>query len=234
MPLKFLIISLAAVMLSGAFGSAQQPPNPDKNDKLEDVLERLNRTAAEFRSAEANFEWDSYQRVTEETDKQRGKVYFRRTGNGMQMAATVTDPTPEKDILFSGGKVQMYAPKTDVLDVYDSGKSREAVESFLVIGFGGSGRDMLKSFDVTYSGSEKIDGIQTDKLVLVPKAEKVKGMFNRIELWIDTRGISIQQKLISPEADYRLNRYRDIILSRKIPDSAFKLKTTGKTRINQH
>ena len=93
---------------------------------------------------------------------------------------------------------------------------------------------MLKSFDVTYGGSEKIDGADTDKLDLVPKSDKVKGMFNRIELWVNSSGISVQQKLLSPEGDYRFNHYTNIVLDKKIPDSFFKLKTSGNVQIENH
>jgi outer membrane lipoprotein-sorting protein len=225
---------LAAIVLVSTCASEQQSLKPAPDDKLRLVLDRLDRTAAEFRSAEASFEWDQYQRVTNETEKQRGKVYFRRTGGGIQMAAYVTDPPPEKTILFSGGKVQLYQANTNQLDVYSTSKSNEAVESFLRLGFGGSGRDMLKSFDVTYEGEEKIDGTDTDRLELAPKSEKVRNMFNRIELWIDLTGISIQEKFISPEGDYRLNHYTNIVLNKKISDSVFKLKLSGTTRIENH
>jgi outer membrane lipoprotein-sorting protein len=90
---------------------------------------------------------------------------------------------------------------------------------------------MLKSFDVTYSGTEQVDGIETAKLTLVPKAEKVRNTFDHIWLWIDpARGVSLRQQLFAPGGDYRLATYSDIRLNEKIPDSVFKLKTTGKTK----
>ncbi|MFZ0285353.1 MAG: outer membrane lipoprotein-sorting protein, partial [Terriglobales bacterium] len=104
-------------------------------------------------------------------------------------------------------------------------------ESFLVLGFGGSGQDLLKSFDVTYSGTEKIDGIETSKLTLVPKSEKVRNTFDHIWLWIDpARGVSLRQQLFAPGGDYRLATYSDIQINQKIPEGVFKLKTTGRTK----
>ena len=74
-------------------------------------------------------------------------------------------------------------------------KDRAAVESFMVLGFGGSGKDMLKSFDVKYINAEKLNGIDTAKLELVPKSVKGRNMFtDHIWLWVDTsRGVSVQQ-----------------------------------------
>jgi hypothetical protein len=53
-----------------------------------------------------------------------------------------------------------------------------------------------------------------------------------IFLWIDLqKGISVQQKFISPQDDYRLAKYSDILVNgKKIPDDVFKLKTTSKTQ----
>jgi outer membrane lipoprotein-sorting protein len=105
------------------------------------------------------------------------------------------------------------------------------VESYLVLGFGGRGHDLAKSFDVTYLGSEKLGDVQTEKINLVPKSEKVKNNFDHIILWIDpARGISVQQQLIALNGDYRLAKYSNIRLNQKISDSVFKLKTSGKTK----
>jgi len=101
--------------------------------------------------------------------------------------------------------------------------------------FGGGGHEMLKSFDVNYLGTEKIDGIETAKLDLVPKSQKMKNNFPHITLWIDaSRGVSLQQQLFETNGDYRLAKYSDIQINKKIPDSVFKLKTSSKTKILKH
>jgi len=192
----------------------------------------MDQTAANFRTTQAAFVWDQYQKVVDETDTQKGIVYFRRTGNEVQMAADISDPSLPKYVLFTDSKVEVYQPKIDQVTRYNTGKDRSAFESFLVLGFGGSGQDMLKSFTVSYIGTEKVDGVDTAKLELVPKSQKVRNTFDYIWLWIDpTRGVSVQQKLVAPSGDYRLAKYSDIQLNQKIPDAAFKLKTTGKTKV---
>jgi len=76
-----------------------------------------------------------------------------------------------------------------------------------------------------------VNGVQTQKLVLTPKSDKVKNMFQTITLWIDpARGISVQQKFESSDGDYRLATYKNVKLNEKLPD-VFKLKTTGKTKV---
>jgi len=132
---------------------------------------------------------------------------------------------------FSGGKVEVYEPKIKRVTTYEAGKNREAIESFLVLGFGGGGHDMLKSFDVKYLGTETVDGVSAAKLELVPKSDRVRNIFEKIWLWIDPgKGISVQQKFFESSGDYRLARYRDVLVNQKIPDSAFKLKTSSDTK----
>jgi outer membrane lipoprotein-sorting protein len=128
--------------------------------------------------------------------------------------------------------VQVYSTKLDEVDTYNTGKDRAMIESFLVLGFGGSGKDMLKSFDVKYMGHEKVDGTHTVKLELVPKSAKVRNTFDHIWLWIDpSLGVSLQQQFFEPASgDYRLAKYSNIQLNKKIPDSVFKLKTTPRTK----
>ena len=213
------------------FACAEQAATPKSDGSLEHVLAQMDKAAASFRTTEASFVWNQYSKVVDETDTQKGKVYFRRASNDIEMAADITDPE-KKYVLFNDSKVQVYQPKIEQITVYNTGKNREAFESFLVLGFGGGGHDMLKSFDVKYVGAETVDGIETAKLDVTPKSQRVANTFAHILLWIDpARGVSIQQKLFEPSGDYRLAKYSDIEINHKIPDTAFKLKTTAKTKI---
>jgi outer membrane lipoprotein-sorting protein len=212
-----------ALVLTAARAFAQQAD-------LDRVLTQMDSAAAKFRSVEATFVWDHYQKVVEETDTQKGKIYFRRAGNQTEMLADIAEPEP-KSVLFTDSKIRLYQPKIDQVTVYDTGKNREAFESFLVLGFGGGGHEMLKSFEVKYQGAENLNGTETAKLELVPKSAKVRNNVDHILLWIDpTRGISAQQQFFEPSGDYRLTKYSDFKLNEKVPDSVFKLKTTGKTK----
>jgi len=201
----------------------------------EHVLKQMDEAAARFHTTQASFTWTQYNKVVDEvTDTQKGKIYFRRSGTEIQMAADITQPNP-KQVIFSGGRIQVYQPHIDQVDVYDAGTHREEFESFLVLGFGSSGHDMLKAFDVKYLGDEKIDDVNTAKLDLTPKSEKVKQNFAHILLWIDPqKGLSVQQQLFEPNGDNRLAKYFDIQVNQKISDNVFKLKTSAKAKILTH
>ena len=219
----FPAIVVAAAVLAGPHANGQS------NAALERVLDQMDKAGQGFRTTEASFVWKQYTSIVKETDIQKGKVYFRRAGNQTQMAVDVTDPYP-KYVLLADGKLQLFEPRLDRVTSYDVEKKQGEFESFLVLGFGGGGHAMLKSFDVKYLGTEKLDGVETAKLDLIPKSPKISGTFPHIVLWIDpARGVSVQQQLFQPDGDYRLAEYSGIQLNQRIPDSIFKLKTNAKT-----
>jgi outer membrane lipoprotein-sorting protein len=198
---------------------------------LESVLASMDKAAANFRSAQCDFVWDQYQKVVDDHDYQKGTMYLRRQGNDVQMAADITSPA-KKYVLFTGDLVSVYQPAIEQVTQYNPGKNKADFESYLVLGFGGSGRDLEKSFDVNFAGMEQVQGVNAAKLELTPKSQKVKSMFATITLWIDpARGVSVQQMFQEPSGDYRLAKYSNIQLNQKIPGDVFKLKTTGRTKV---
>lgn len=221
-----IIIAVAFLVSGCALAFAQ-------NAQLESVLNLMDKTAATFQTVETNFVWDQYQAVVQDHDLQEGTMYFRRNGKNVEMAADITKPN-KKYVLFTNGVVQVYVPPpgADQITKYNAGKNRADFESFLVLGFGGSGHDLLKSFDVKYLGTENIDGKPTYRLELTPKTQRGRNLFQTITLWIDqNRGVSLQQKFQESSGDYRLANYKNIKLNEKLPPDVFKLKTTGKTTV---
>jgi outer membrane lipoprotein-sorting protein len=216
---------------------APAPPTPppakadDGSAALERVLSEMDASAAAFRSAEADFVWEQYQSVVQETDVQKGKVFFVRHEKDTHMAADISVPD-KKYLVFTEGKIRFYQPRIDQLTEYDANKNKSEVESFLVLGFGGRGHDLPKSFAVRLLGTEVVDGIKTAKLELVPRSERVRNSFERFILWVDTaRDISLKQQAFEPSGDYRTAYYSNIKLNDKLADDVFKLKTTPKTKV---
>jgi outer membrane lipoprotein-sorting protein len=238
--MKCLSLVFAAALGSTILGFSATTPKPDDSASLEPVLRKMDAASANFRTAQAEFEWDNYSRVIEEIiDVQTGSIYYRRENKDIEMMANVkkagssaSNAKPEpKYVLFSEGKVRMYEPKIDRVTVYDLGKDKADLESYVVLGFGGSGQDLQKAFDVSYQGTEKIGDVNAAKLQLIPKSEGVKKYYNRMILWIDPdKGLSVQQQFFAPQGDYRLCKYTGIKLNEKVSDDVFKLKTTGKTQ----
>jgi outer membrane lipoprotein-sorting protein len=218
MSLNILFLSLSIVL--------QQQEAPS----LDSVLKKMDAAAASFQATQADFVWDQYQKVVDETDTQTGTVYYRRVGKEIEMMADIKQPDP-KSVLYKDGKLQVYQPKIDQVMEYPAGTNRGEIESYLVLGFGGSGEDLIKSFDVSYVGEETVSGIATAKLQLIPKSEKFRNNVSKILLWIDlSRGISVQQQFFQGQGDYRLAKYSGVQMKAKIGNDVFQLKTTKKTQ----
>jgi len=228
--------SFSDCILSG-LESAQQAPAasepqsaPTGGGNLESALTLLDKTAASFKDIQTDFVWDQYNKVVDDHDLQSGTMYFRRNGTSVEMAADISKPD-KKQVLFSEGRVRVYQPKIDQVTEYSAGKNKSDFESFLVLGFGGRGHDLPKSFDVKYAGMENVNGSTTYKLELTPKAQRVKDMFSLITLWIDKdKGVSVQQRFQERSGDYRLAKYTNI-KHEKLNSDVFKLKTTGSTKV---
>ena len=218
---------------SGAMARAQS----GSNAQLDKVLAQMDAASAKFHSAQANFQWDQFELVVNSTDTQAGTIYFLRSGANTQMAADIetADGQPaKKTLVFSDGVLKFFQPSIDQMTVFRAGNKQQQYESYLTLGFGGSGSDLKKSWNITYQGMVAIDGVQTAKLDLVSKSEAVRNNFSHVTIWVDpTRAISLKQILFEPSGDTRTSYFRNIQYNKQIPSSVFKIKTDPKTQVIQ-
>src|ERR1700674_4917156 len=62
------------------------PQAPVESGPLSAVLKKMDTAAAGFRTTQAEFEWDVYERVIDEVDDiQKGTIYYRRYGKEIEM-----------------------------------------------------------------------------------------------------------------------------------------------------
>jgi outer membrane lipoprotein-sorting protein len=218
------------VLLAAMLGVPQQSPSASAGGDLEAVLSRMDVAARSFKSAQAEFEQEHYLKVTDETELQKGRIYFHRGDHGTDVSVVVEGPGASQ-IVFKDGKARMYQPKIDQITEYETGKNKADIEAFVSLGFGGRGHDLLKSYEVRMTGWETLEKIKTAHLELTPISPKQRGMYSRIVLWVDPeRNVLIRQQLFEPSGDYRLVRYKSIQTNNKLPDGVFSIKTTSHTR----
>ncbi len=183
---------------------------------LDKALRQMDAASAKFQSAEADFKWDNYEKVVRDTTTQTGSTYFQRTKRGTEMGAIITSPSL-KYLHFADGKGAMYESASKKLTPFDAGQNRGRAESFLTLGFGGSGKDLERAWTVTLQGTETMDNTPTVKLDLVPKDPATAQSFTHAVVWIDTaRAISLKQEFFTPEGDTRTTYYTNIRYNTKI------------------
>jgi outer membrane lipoprotein-sorting protein len=198
-----------------------------QSTSLEQVLAQLDAAAAKFLSAQADFAWDQYTAVVQESDVQTGTISFERKKSVSMIAELQKDngkPAP-KTVLYTGGEVRLYEPTIKQLTVMKAGANRGQWESFLTLGFGGSGTDLMTNWKVSLQGWEKIDGVPVAKLDLVPKEPKVLDLFTHVTIWVDpTRSLSYKQVFYQPSGDKRTATYTNIRYNVPLPASVFQIK----------
>lgn len=191
------------------------------------VLAQMDAASAKFQSTQADFKWDVLQSVVNEHDVQSGTVYFERHGDSTSMAAYIKQPA-EKTVFFNGSTLSLLQPDIKQETLFSAGSNRGQYESFLTLGFGGSGKDLQSNWTVSCQGMESIDGTQTAKLDLKPKQQSVANMFSHVTLWIDAaRSLGLKQIFYEPSGDNRTATYTGVKYNTKIPADIFKPKDKG-------
>jgi len=209
---------------------------PAKSQALPEVLHQMDAASTRFRSAQADFRWDLYERVVRQTTTQNGSIYFEKNGSSTQMGAKI-EPPYTKFLEYKNGTLRLFDPGADHLTVLHAGANQQQYESFLTLGFGGSGTALAKSWNITLQGHETLNDdsgpIDAVKLDLVPKDPKVAENVTHITIWVDLkRGISLKQQFFLPSEDQKTATYTHIRYNQKVNTASYAIKTDKKTTID--
>jgi outer membrane lipoprotein-sorting protein len=179
-------------------------------------------------SAQADFTWDQFTAVVQEHETQTGTIYFERKKGAIRMAAHIKQDNGKdapKTVIYDEGEVNFYEPTVKRVTTIRAGANRGQFESFLTLGFGGSGKDLEANWKVTLLGLENMDGVSVAKLDLVAKEQKVLDNFTHVTIWVEpSRGISHKQIFYQPGGDLRTVTYRDIRYNTPLASEFFQLK----------
>lgn len=225
-PLPLLPL-LAALVAAPHFAAAQTKPD----DPLQSVLRRLDETAKNFHTAQADFEYDTVQTdPVPDTDKQKGTVYFEHSTARFRMAAHIKEHNgnPSKTVYsYADGQFQLYEGAANQLTRITKASQ---FESYMLLGFGASGKDLESKWLITDKGPEVLDGVKTEKLELVARDPNVRKTISKVTVWMDlTRGISLKQLFEEPGGEYRVSVYFNFKLNQPLSDAEFKLPVNAQT-----
>ncbi len=207
--MRRLLLSFGVAVLMTSAAHAATDPALDK------VLRQLDAASAKFKNTEADLKDEFFERVVRDTTTQYGSVYFLRGAKGTEMGLLIQKPAM-KIVHFADGNGTIYDPASaKKFNTFSTGADKAKSESFLTLGFGGSGKELERAWDVKLLGVETLqDGgaaVTTDKLDLVAKDPSVRQMFAHVVIWVDpTRGISLKQESTTPEGDKRTVTYSNI------------------------
>jgi outer membrane lipoprotein-sorting protein len=238
------VLGLGLLLGFAVAAGAQQPG-------LDAVLKQMDAASAGFKSEQASFRWEIYEKVVRETTWQCGTIYFERKGGATEMGLKVAPSATStcsgeaaaaangtRTISYKSGELQMFEPGTNHLTIFHAGNNQAQYESFLTLGSGGSGHDLSKVWNITDQGTETIsDGTKSYnvvKLDLVAKDPANRNMFSHITIWVDpTLGISLKQQFFTPSGDYRTTYFDHIRYNQKLNEGAFAIKTNKDTQVDR-
>lgn len=192
---------------------------------LEDVLARMDKSAAGFRSLTAKLKSTTYTALIKDTEEKSGRLTLLRPKlKEMKMLVEFDQPNPQSVSLL-GRKVLIYQPKLPLVQEYDLGKQGNLVEQFLLLGFGTPGSELKKGYGVKLLGEETVRGVKCDHLELTPKSAEVLKYVRRIEVWVSqAEGITMRQKIHKPSQDFQLYEYSDIKVNPPVTEETVRLK----------
>ena len=223
---------LTLTLLVAGFSLHAQAPS----SQLAQVLSQMDTASKTFHSANASFNWEFYQRIVHDTTRQTGTMYIERGKDGVSLGTTVFDleangkaaAAPSKIIDFSGGLARLYSPAEKQVDVFHAGANQANFESFLSLGFGGSGADLARAWQITDGGPENLTEsghpVKTEKLTLVSKDPSVRDTVKQVTIWVDpTRDLSLKQIFLLPNGDSRTAVYTDLRLNAKLNKAPYNI-----------
>jgi outer membrane lipoprotein-sorting protein len=211
----------AALVLAFTVGLAAYPTSPVS---LDSVLERMDRSAASFRTFSADLRSVAHIAVIDEDDVSTGTILVKRANRGMDMLMELTTPD-RKSIAIHGQRAEIYYPKMKTIEEYDISRYRALLGQFLLIGFGTSGKELASAYTMKVLGTDQVAGLQATRLELVPKSPDVLKNLKKLELWIPESGdYPVQQKFYLAAGDYKLATYTNAKKNLPLSDSDLKLK----------
>jgi outer membrane lipoprotein-sorting protein len=224
---KLFFTATMAVLLLAARVAMAAPG--DEKDK---VLRRLDAVAASFHSTSADFQFDSVETdPIPDKDVQKGTVYYERKGKSFQMALHFREengkPVP-KVLVYSDGSFKLYEK---LLNQVTTLSKLSQYESWIMLGFGASGKELEEKWEIRYKGTEKLDGVTTAILEMVPKDAGIRKSLPKVTVWMDLeRGVSLKQVFEQGPSQYRVCVYFNLKVNEALPKNAFILETDKQTQ----
>jgi outer membrane lipoprotein-sorting protein len=230
--------AIAFALLPCSFAVSE--PAAGTSAEKEAVLRRLDVSAATFRSTSAECQCDNYQTdPIPDKETQKGTFYFEHRGATVQMAGHIREingkPAP-KVYTYTGGVLKFFDARQNQVTVFN--KAGE-FQSYLMLGFGASGKDLEQKWEIAYLGSETLmedkTAIKTEKLELVAKDAAVRKNLPKVTVWIDAeRAVSLKQVFDQGHGVSRVCVYFNFKINQKLPDDAFTFKTDSETKVSNH
>jgi outer membrane lipoprotein-sorting protein len=184
-------------------------------ETVDAILARMDQAAPNFHGMSADVLMITYTAILSDKTIEKGTLKMQRLkGNEVRAIIDFSAQTDARVIAFLGKIVRIYYPKLKTYQDFEVGKNAQVLNQYLLLGFGSSGKDLARSYEITAEGIEDVGGQTTTKLLLVPKDPKVKERLTKVEVWIPKdAAYPVQQQFYEPSGNYRKVTYSNIQLN---------------------
>ncbi len=223
------IAAFAALLFAAPLLGRAQDAN------LQTAYKQMDASAAKFQDVQADISVDNYTAVVQDHQIQKGSTAFRRAGSSIEMAMTLDKGQQgERDILYKNGQLEYYQPGAKQETIFSAGANRAEYDSLLATGFGATSKDLNAGWEVTWQGTEVVDGVQTVKMDLVPRLSNIRNNISKLTIWVDlARDISLKQVMLQPDGDSRTVSYSNVRYNAHLGDKLFTLKVASGTQVQK-
>jgi outer membrane lipoprotein-sorting protein len=190
--------------------------------ELQRTLNQMDSVGKSFRSFTARISQKKYTAVLKEFDMpETGQLYVARSRDGSTLLRRDISSPGKSTLTIKEGTAIYYQPEIKTAQIYDLGKNKDKAE-YMAAGIGQPPTSLQKDFEITYQGTESVNGTACSILLLKPKSQKVAALFSSITLWISkSSGLPLQDKFQEPGGDYLLVTFSDEKFNPKISRSMF-------------
>ncbi len=203
------------VITALAAGTVQQQPD------LQATLAKLDAASAKFSKAQAKVHRDAFTKFVQEHVVTDGSIYVIRESAGKAQFGLKTTGKDARTMEYKDGTIRVFNPG---LGCYDT-VTKPGIDTYLTLGFGGSGKDLASAWAVTDLGPETMGGTKVEKLELVAKDANVRSNFSKVGLWVDvSRDVSVQQVFYAPNGDTYTATYSEITTPSSVNTKPFEIK----------
>jgi outer membrane lipoprotein-sorting protein len=216
------VIQLTAAFLIANCVWAATPDNG-----LQDLLSRMDQAASSFQSMSANVKYITHTAVLNDNSEESGTVLMKKIRPGLMQGLTDFILPDRRTVFIDQRKIQVYYPKIKTVQIFDLGKHGEQLDQFLMIGFGTSGTELARDYNIKVLGPDTALGQKMTKIELTPKSGEAREYIQKVELWIPdppSPPYPLQEKIYEKSGDYRLVIYTDMKINQPLRADALKLK----------
>ena len=217
---------LSVTAFVALIGSLAYTAPADNKAEAQELLVRMDKAAAGFKAMTAQVTHVTHTDVLNEDSTESGTVIMQKLPSG-QVGGRVDIVSPDPhNLIFERTQVQRYFPKIKTLEVYDLGERGELLDKFMMIGFGTSGAELAKDYDVTVLGVEKDQAGKFVHARLLPRSEDVRQYVKSTELWIPEGNdpYPVREKILQPSGDYIIVTYNEMKINPPLKPDALQLK----------